>query len=135
MARWGGKMDLLDLDALSPEPVRVRYRGKEYAVRRDIPTAQAVELMRLLLKVDALSRKAAQADDPAVVEELLALTAQVPAEAARLMTDDPDEQKRLGESLSLQAAREVLGLVLEQRREGNAGPPKAAKGAKGKKEA
>lgn len=122
-------MDLLDLDALSPAPVKVKYRGKVYEVRRDIPTARAVGIMRLLLQVDALSRKASRSEDPAALDELLAATAQVPAEAAKLMTEDPKEQQRLAESLSLDAAREILALVIERKERGES-PPKAAKGPK-----
>lgn len=123
-------MDLLDLDALRPEPVRVRYRGREYDVRRDIPTQRAIDLAKLLVRIDRASRSA----DPDDADEMLTLLERLPREAASLMTDDPAEQERLAADMSLDVAKTLINLVLEAQRKGNeaASPPKAAKG-KGKK--
>lgn len=124
-------MDILDLDALNPEPVRVRYRGREYQVRRDIPTKRAIDLTRLLVRIDRASRS----DDPDDAEEMLKQLEQLPREAASLMTDDPSEQEKLASDMSLDTAKRIINLVLEAQRgqvNESAPPPKAAKGRKAK---
>ncbi|MFS8639593.1 MAG: hypothetical protein LOD90_02055 [Symbiobacteriaceae bacterium] len=124
-------MDLLDLDALLPEPVRVRYRGREYEVRRDISTQRAIDLTKLLVRIELASRSLENPDD---ADEMLKQLERLPREAAALMTDDPAEQERLAADMPLDVAKTIVGLVLEAQRGGNgaASPPKAAKG-KGKK--
>lgn len=117
-------MKTYDLDELRPKPVRVRYRGKEYDVRRDISTEKAVDLYDLIHQFDTMGSDASWDKQKELISRL-------PREAAALMTDDPDRRGELERQLEPDIAAFVIGLALGRDFGGKEPtPPKAAKGKK-----
>lgn len=95
---------VIDLDAFRPKPVRVRYGGKEYEVRRDLPASKASDLLGILHQLNNA--------DKLSWDEQLALVARLPKEAAALMTEDEQEREALAASMPPEIAAMVCGLAL-----------------------
>lgn len=113
-------MRVVDLDALRPKSVRVRYGDREYDVRRDLPTARAIELMDLLQQFEGVAQ--------APWQEQRALIERLPREAAALMADDEVTRDELVRSLAPDVAAMVIALALGRDRGEAQTPQQAAKG-------
>lgn len=92
-----------DLDTLVPAPIKVRWQGKEYALRTGLTTEEAVTILRL---VDRATKGSAEPAEVATFFDDLARA------VAGLMTDDEQEREHIRRQLTPAQAAQIARLVL-----------------------